>query len=265
MEMDWKDEILYKDIVKWEKRLKNETPFFKELLKDTNCMESKILDVSCGTGIHLAMLAQIGYRGVGIDISNQNIYEANKIAKERKLDDKLSFILGDMLEIETIFQEEEFDFIYCIGNTLAIFNNQERKKIIDQLIKILRPGGKLLLQVVNYLSHETDEEWFYNPNSQRSTNGEINFHVRIMEWKDKFEKINMYVLRLKQKSDNSNDFELIQKKTEFYVLKKEDFDYLSNNKVLKLKFLGNYQFAKFDKKESNDLILIIEKEPYKSS
>ncbi|GAI06318.1 unnamed protein product [marine sediment metagenome] len=69
MEIEWKDEILYKDLIKWEKRLKSEAPFFKKLTESIEKEDLRVLDVSCGTGFHLIMHAKWGYSGIGIDIT----------------------------------------------------------------------------------------------------------------------------------------------------------------------------------------------------
>lgn len=259
MEIEWKDEILYKDLVKWECRLKREAPFFKDLVKNFDVKNSQVLDVSCGTGFHSVMLAKWGYCSVGVDISEQNIKEADNLAKNEEVESKVEFILGDILDIQNLLADRKFDFIYCIGNTLAIFDLHERKKIIQQLTNLLKPGGKLLIQVVNYLAHSNETEWFYKPNLMRTSDGLLNFQIRMMDWKEHSEKINMYIHRIIQDTSNSDMFELIQKKTEFYVLKKKDFQFMSEQKTFELKFLGDYNFNQFDEEKSNDLVVIIKK------
>ena len=258
MEIEWKDEILYKDIVKWERRLQNEAPFFKKVLEDYNKESSRVLDVSCGTGFHLMMLAKWGFRGVGVDISNQNIAEASKLALDNSVEKKISFKIGNILEIERL-AEGSFDLIYCIGNTLSIFTLEERKSIVSQLINLLNPKGKIVIQVVNYLAHTQDEEWHYNPSLKRSTEGSLIFHVRMMEWIKRNEKVRMYVQKIVQDSRESNEFELIRKSTEFFVFHKEDFIEFQEMVELKVSYYGDYHWNVFDKDKSNDLVVIIEK------
>ncbi len=259
MEIEWKDEILYQDLVKWGDRLKKEAPFFKKLLEGMVPSNSQVLDVSCGTGFHLVMLSKWGLSGIGVDISEQNIDEAIKLAEKSSVQEKIKFVLGDILEIENKVGESKFDFIYCIGNTLSIFNTQDRNNIIQQLINVLNPNGKILLQAVNYLAHVNDTEWYYNPNLQRSNNGSLIFHIRIMEWKIKKEKVTMYVQKILQGSKDSDDFELVRKRTEFFIPRKSDFDNIQEQENLQVSFLGDYQGNKFDEEKSNDLVVIIEK------
>ena len=259
MNIEWKDEVLYKDLVKWGERLQKEAPFFKKLLDKYEAKNTTVLDVSCGTGFHLVMLSKWGFKGFGIDISEQNIVEANKLAIEKGTENRITFILGDMIKIGETFQGNKFDFIYCIGNTLSIFDSVERESIINQLVKLLNPRGKILLQVVNYLAHSDEDSWFYNPNLKRSEDGSLSFHIRFMEWKQKNEKVTMHVHTTQQTSQGSDDFRLLKKQTEFFVPKKEDFRFLNTKNNLKISFYGDYFWNKFDVEKSNDLVVIIKK------
>ncbi|MBY9001168.1 MAG: class I SAM-dependent methyltransferase [Candidatus Heimdallarchaeota archaeon] len=259
MEIEWKDEILYQDLVKWDSRLKQEAPFFNELIKSINKPKSRILDVSCGTGDHLVMFAKWGFDGVGIDISEQNIAEARKIASINKVVDKVDFIVGDMLKLEETLKEEKFDFIYCIGNTFSIFTPEERAKIINEMINLLNKEGKVVIQVVNYLSHTNDSEWFYNPNISRGKNEEIQYHVRIMEWIVSKEKIRMYVLKTQQVARECDDFTLHNKTTEFFVIQQKEYEKLAEKNNLNLNIYGDYQKNSFEENGSNDLVVILEK------
>jgi SAM-dependent methyltransferase len=260
MEIEWEKEILYKDLVKWESRLKREAPFFKELLDSIDSKDPRILDVSCGTGYHLSMFAKWGYKGVGIDISELNIEHAKLLAQKTSVSDKLEFVLGDILELEKHFPEEKFDFIFCIGNTLSIFDISKRKQIISQMLNLLNKNGLILIQIVNYLSHKDEDQWFYKPNLKRTSEGVLLFHLRIMEWKDtNKEKVRMFVQRLKQNENNLEDFEQSQKTTEFFAIRKEDFHVFNGFPNLTLKFLGDFNYSSFCEETSNDLILIIEK------
>jgi len=194
MEIDWKDEILYKELVMWNSRLKKEAPFFQNILSNLKNKNARILDVACGTGDHMVMFSKWGYTGIGIDISDQNIEQARLLAQKNNCSDKLDFIPGEILKLENFFPNEKFDFIFCIGNTLSIFVKEERDSIIQQMMNLLNDGGVILIQVVNYLSHKNEEQWLYNPSLKRNSEGALLFHVRMMEWKNKFDKITILII-----------------------------------------------------------------------
>lgn len=257
MEIEWKNEILYQDLVKWNSRLKYEAPFFNKIIKSIDKPKIRILDVSCGTGDHLIMFAKWGYEGVGIDISEQNITAAGELSKRNKTESKTRFIVGDMIKLEESLEGEKFDFISCIGNTFSIFSQEERTLIFNQMFNLLNVGGKILFQVVNYLSHTSETEWFYKPNILRDSSDEIQYIVRIMEWKELKEKITMYVLKASQASKESDDFILQQKKTEFYVLKRNHFKEFTDTVNGDLTIFGDYEKSEFNEKKSKDLVTII--------
>jgi SAM-dependent methyltransferase len=258
MEIDWKDEILYKELVMWDSRLKREAPFFQDLLSNLQNKDARILDVACGTGDHMIMFTKWGFTGKGIDISEQNIEQAKILAQKNKCDDKVEFLLGEILELESYFPDEKFDFIYCIGNTLSIFDKKERDSIINQMLNLLNDKGVVIIQAVNYLSHKNDEQWFYNPSLKRTADGALLFHIRMMEWKSKFDKITMYVHKIFQTEKGSEEFDLAKKRTEFFIISKDDFTEY-DAKEIKVNIYGDYKNSNYIEEKSNDLVIILEK------
>ncbi|MHA2256190.1 MAG: hypothetical protein ACXAAM_08965, partial [Candidatus Heimdallarchaeaceae archaeon] len=157
-------------------------------------------------------------------------------------------------------ENRKFDLIICIGNSFALFPLEERIDIIDQAIQVLKPSGKIILQVVNYLKHGTESEWTINPNVFRNEEGMLSFFVRILEWSNnRKEKVNMYVQKLHQDTNNPKEFVQSQKDTEFFVVRKSDFISLENERELDICYLGDFSSKEFEEEKSNDLIVIIEK------
>jgi len=110
--------------------------------------EAKVLDAACGTGTYAIALAGKGFQTVGVDIDESMVAIAE--AKAVMLDADADFIVSDMMDIDLVCTDE-MDMIFCIGNSLV--HLRDRKQALD-FIKIchglLKPGGSLILQIVNY-------------------------------------------------------------------------------------------------------------------
>jgi len=254
------DSNLFYRMVDWDKRLNREKDFFHNLVKDLKPSECNVLDLGCGIGHHLILLASWGYHGYGIDYSEESIELAMKRVKEFNLEHLLEFAFGDMRNLQKNVKDMKFGLILCLGNSFALFPKEERLSIIEQAINSLKPGGKIVVQVVNYFKNKNKSVWTINPKAFREKNGLISFFVRILEWKDVTkEKVRMYVQRLKQQENNLDEFKQSQKITEFFAIRKEDFHVYNEISNLRLRFLGDFNYSPFNEETSKDLIFIIEK------
>jgi ubiquinone/menaquinone biosynthesis C-methylase UbiE len=70
---------------------------------------STVLDAGCGEGVISVMLAQKGCIVTGVDISEPNIESCKEYAKEEKLEDKLTFLVGDMENLPV--PDKSFDYV----------------------------------------------------------------------------------------------------------------------------------------------------------
>jgi ubiquinone/menaquinone biosynthesis C-methylase UbiE len=102
--------------------------------------QSKILDIGCGTGHHVASLGSKGLDVIGIDISESMI---NK-AKENFPDYK--FNVGDALNAN-IFDSSSFTHILCMYFTIYYF--KDKTQFFNNCFKWLMPGGYLIVHLVD--------------------------------------------------------------------------------------------------------------------
>jgi SAM-dependent methyltransferase len=102
--------------------------------------QSKILDVGCGTGHHVASLGSKGLDVIGIDISQSMI----KKAKENFPDYK--FNVGDALDGNT-FEPNSFTHILCMYFTIYYF--KDKTQFFNNCFKWLMPGGYLIVHLVD--------------------------------------------------------------------------------------------------------------------
>ena len=109
--------------------------------------EGKVLDVAMGGGRNSVFLASRGFLVEGIDISQEAIDGALKLAQEKKLE--ITTHLVD-LEKEFFIEEASYDVIIC-------FNFLQRS-LIPRMKKGLRPGG-----VIVYETYIVDQVQFGKP------------------------------------------------------------------------------------------------------
>ncbi len=109
---------------------------------------SKLLDVGCGYARHAVYLARMGYRVVCLDISDYLLEKARERIKRFGVEDKVEIVKMDMRYMNF---EEEFDAAYMLFTTFGFFSDEENERVVANLAKALKPGGKLLIDVFNPL------------------------------------------------------------------------------------------------------------------
>jgi ubiquinone/menaquinone biosynthesis C-methylase UbiE len=122
-----------------------ETALAFRLFKPVGDMD--ILDVGCGTGNFTIKLAKMGCKVTGIDISDGMLNIAEEKAKELKLDAK--FHIMDVYKLE--FPDSSFDAVFSMA---ALEFIKEPKKAYSEMIRVLKPGGSLLIGTI-----QKDSPW----------------------------------------------------------------------------------------------------------
>ncbi len=105
---------------------------------------SRVLDAGCGAGFQSIMIAQVSGNDTtvnGIDISEEFISFAEKESIRQGVDDRATFTKAGVTDIP--FDENTFDIaisIDCVG-----YGPIDRKKAIQELVRIVKPGGRIAL------------------------------------------------------------------------------------------------------------------------
>jgi SAM-dependent methyltransferase len=105
---------------------------------------SQVLDVGCGYGRHAMELAARGFHVVGLDLSTPLLVRGGEEAQRRGL--TINFVRGDMRELDF---ENQFDGAYCVFSTFGYFDDETNKKALVNIARALKPGGKLLIEILN--------------------------------------------------------------------------------------------------------------------
>ncbi|MDQ3098611.1 MAG: class I SAM-dependent methyltransferase [bacterium] len=100
---------------------------------------TSILDMGCASGLLLQRI-RISYksRGTGIDVS------AVLINKAQQEDPKNTYLMADASHLP--FPENTFDLITSFDNLEHI---KEYREVIKEMVRVLKPGGKILLNTIN--------------------------------------------------------------------------------------------------------------------
>lgn len=107
-----------------------------------------LLEVGCGLGIELARLAKLGFDVTGIDLSFKAVDMAWRYLKSQQLPGRTLVQNAEELG----FPDESFDAIYSSG---VIQHTPNITRAISEMIRVLRPGGRIL--IILYHRHS----WFY--------------------------------------------------------------------------------------------------------
>lgn len=105
---------------------------------------ARVLDVGCGTGASaLPAAAAVGPDGrvTGIDVAENMLHRARAKAKARRLDN-VTFDVADMTACG--LPDEGFDAVISV---FSVFFVPDMEQQIAELIRMLRPGGRLAVTV----------------------------------------------------------------------------------------------------------------------
>lgn len=111
---------------------------------------ARILEVGCGTGAMLRLLARhAGFKGqaLGIDQSRQFIEAAQELALRERVDDRLSFDVGDAHALN--FPPGTFDTV--IAHTL-VSHVTDPTMVLSELAWVVKPGGAVVIFDGDYAS-----------------------------------------------------------------------------------------------------------------
>ena len=110
---------------------------------------ARVLDVGCATGDLAFALTHFGFPTWAFDYDDQMI----QIAQKTKQEDSMFPVFEqlDMRQIDERFPESYFDTVICFGNTLVhLLSDDDIRKFIQSVFKVLSPEGKFTIQILNY-------------------------------------------------------------------------------------------------------------------
>lgn len=154
----------YDRSIDWDARLKRELPVLQAVLGPSGNLG--IVDAGCGTGHQAAGMASLGYRVTGVDISDEMLAVARTAAK--RTNNAFELVCAPYEAMPAALGGRKFDGLYCLANSLAAAGSREAvRAALAAFSACLRPGGKLFVQVLNFLPMRREEPCLRGPRVTR--------------------------------------------------------------------------------------------------
>lgn len=232
-----------------------DSPYYHQLYKDRNDREAQqflrnlleklsppenaqILDLACGRGRHSRYLSSLGYDVTGADLSKASIEWAKQFEN-----DGLHFIVHDMRDV---IQDMRFNCIFNLFTSFGYFlDKKENLKVLSSVHQMLEDDGCLVIDflnvskiIANLKEKEVKTVEGLDFSIQRKVEGgmiikKISFTDRGTQFK----------FREQVQALDLTDFEEMLKASDFKIVA----------------IYGDYTMKKYDKDESDRLILICKK------
>lgn len=103
---------------------------------------ARILDIACGWGRHSRVWAEHGYEVTGLDLT-----EAFLRAGYASGQGGIGWVCGDMRRLP--FSSSTFDAVVCLWNSFGYFDDADNDHVVQEVSRLLMPGGRVLLDVPN--------------------------------------------------------------------------------------------------------------------
>lgn len=156
--------------------------------------EDYVLDIGSGVGGPAIYIAQkTGCRIMGIDVSDVGVEWARKFASDSGLSDRVTFHLGDAMEMP--FPDSSFDIAISI-NVVNVFKDKE--ELFRQVLRVLKPDGIFAFlsgaiempdnpEVIEYISRGCLPQYHDTVGSYKSKLKRAGFQIReIIEYVEDF-------------------------------------------------------------------------------
>lgn len=103
---------------------------------------ASLLDLGCGPGLYASRFARAGFRVTGVDYSRRSIEYASKYAQENDLE--INYRYENYLELS---DERQYDAAFLIYGDFCPLNPEQRKTLLRNIQRALKPNGKFVLDV----------------------------------------------------------------------------------------------------------------------
>ena len=112
-----------------------------------------VLDAGGGPGRYTIELAKMGYEVILFDLTPKLLEIAREQIKKTKIEDRVTQILQGSIDDLSMFDDNTFDAIICLGGTLShIVTRNLRQKAVNELVRVVKNDAPLFVSVIGRLA-----------------------------------------------------------------------------------------------------------------
>ena len=130
-----------------------------QILTRTGGLASPALELGVGPGGIASPMSRRGIRVVGMDLSPDALYRA----QDRCRDDEVVLLRANGFALP--FQKHSFPVVYA-SQVLHLFDNDRRLSLMQEVRRVLQPGGRFVFDMKNVLTHAV-RYWMSSSNRKR--------------------------------------------------------------------------------------------------
>ena len=246
----------YDLMVDWPARIARESPFFEAIFRQVDARRA--LDAGCGTGWHAAHFARLGLEVVGADPSAEMIRLARAHGAGQSNPRFLQAGLGELRAAV----EGQFDVLTCLGNTLPHLPDEAAlAAALADAQDVLRPGGALVIQQLNYDRILAQRQRFLGVNS-RTEGGAEHLFFRFYDFPVGGEPGGRLTFNLATftKPAEGGVWSFRVDSTSLQLITADQLRRaLADAGFAEVRMLGDYQGSDFDPAASSDLVVVARK------
>lgn len=203
---------------------------------------SAVIDLACGKGRHSVYLNQLGYKVIGLDLSDESISHNKQFENPT-----LHFDVHDMRnEIFPNLTAEKMDAVLNLFTSFGYFDDEKDDlKVFRSVHNVLKDNGYFVLDFLN-------EQWVKNSLVPEETvrKSDIDFHI-----KKSIE--NQYVIKNIHFTDQGKEHHFFEK-VKLHTLSEIE-NYGIESGFEKVKVFGDYSLNEFDLETSPRCINVFRK------
>lgn len=198
----------------WEVTAKEQGEFLDSLfISQGFSKEVRILDCASGIGTQTIGLAQLGYDMCASDISTEEIKEAKRRAKDKKLN--INFKQADFRYLSNAFSEC-FEIILAMDNALPhMLTEEDLRNAVKSIIDQLSPNGIFIASIRDYDQILKEKPTYSSPYIYKTDSGQ-RIAFQTWEWEEENYKFTQYII------EDEDDLSVSTFDGEYRAVKREE-------------------------------------------